>query len=125
MEHRPNSGPEQSTPIGQKDMNRVLQTYIMHRALIRWEGPRHSSFITLSAWLISLDFTWPREGKPSPEELRAAGFFYVDKYLIISVTDDGGASVPLLRFIYYDCSQVGGQQTGQFVSIWVAASRTG
>ena len=126
MEYRPDSGPEQSTLIRREGLNRVLQELnFMHMALIRWEGPRHASFVIVSAQLLSFVSTLPKEGKPSPEALRAAGFFYIANYLIISVTEDGGASVPFfLLFIYYYCLQVGRQQTGR-VSIAVVVSRTG
>ena len=75
--------PLKSTPIRRDGLNRVLQEhYIVHRALTRWEGPRHASFATFRARL-SFISTWPREGKPSFEALSAAGFFYVGNYLII------------------------------------------
>ena len=94
------------------------------RALIRREGRRHASLATFSARLLSSNSTWPREVKRSPEALIAAGFFYVGNYLLylLQTTE---ASVPLLRFIYYNCLQVGRQQTGRFVSIAVVVSRTG
>ena len=90
----------------------------MHRALIRWEGPRYSSFITFSPRLLSCDFIWSREGKSSPEVLSAAGFFYVGNYLIISFTDDRGGSVPLLRFVYYDCLHVGDNRQDVLFPLW-------
>ena len=62
--------------------------------------------------------TWQREGKHSPDALSVAGFFYVGNYLIISVTDDRGASVPLLRFIYYDCLQVGDNRQNGLFPLW-------
>ena len=71
----------------------------MHRALIRREGPRHTSVATFSARLFTFDSTWPRKGNPSREALSAAGFFYVGNSLITSVTDERGASVPLLLFL--------------------------
>ena len=63
-------------------------------------GPKSAFFATFSAGLLSFDSTWPREGNPLPEILSAAGFFYVGNSLIISVTNDKGSWVPLLRFIY-------------------------
>ena len=91
----------------------------MHRALIRWEGPRHSSFITFSTRLLFFNFTWPSEGKTLHEALRAVGFLYVGNYLIVFVTDDGGASVPLLRFIYKDCLQVGDNTEDGGLTDWL------
>ena len=72
----------------------LQERYIMHRTLIRWEGAK--AFILYKFQCTApFDFTCPREWKSSPKDLSAAGFFYVGNYLITSVTDDRGASVPL------------------------------
>jgi hypothetical protein len=76
MEYRPNSRPEISAPIRPEALNRMLEHYIMHRALVRWDGLRHTSFNLYSARLLSFD-NWTKHMKPTPKALSAAGFFHV------------------------------------------------
>ena len=52
--------------------------YITRRALLLWDGPRNTSFSTYSARLLSFD-DWPKDAKPAPETLNAAGFFHVGR----------------------------------------------
>jgi hypothetical protein len=117
MEYRPNSGPEQSTPISPEDLNRALQEHcIMHRSLIRWEGPRHAYFTTFSARLFSFDSTWSRVGRPTTVALIAAGFFYVGKYLQLLQTWE---SRLMFQFLYIRITlQVGDRRQDRLFPLW-------
>ena len=81
MEYRPNSRPDTPVSVRPGTLERALADhYIMHRALVRWDGPRDPAFNTYSAGLRSFDKAWPRDSKPTAETLCAAGFFLLQSF---------------------------------------------
>ena len=71
MEYRPNSRPEQSSPL--------------QNATIIWQGPKYLIFDTKDSRLKSYTH-WPHDMNP-PDSLSAAGFYYTGIYIInISVS---------------------------------------
>ncbi len=76
MEYRPNSVPDTPVSVRPGTLERTLADhYIIHRALVRWDRPRHPAFNTYSAGLRSFDKAWPRDSKPTAETLSAAWLF--------------------------------------------------
>jgi len=72
MEYRPNSRPEQSSPL--------------QNATIIWQGPKYLIFDTKVSRLKSYTH-WLHDMNPSTDSLSAAGFYYTDIYIItISVS---------------------------------------
>jgi len=71
MEYRPNSRPEQSSPL--------------QNATIIWQGPKYLIFDTKDSRLMSYTH-WPHDMNPSPDSLSAAGFYYTGIYIIITIS---------------------------------------
>ena len=71
VEYRPNSGPEQSSPL--------------QNATIIWQGPKYLIFDTKELRLKSYTH-WPHDMKLSPDSLSAAGFYYTDIYKFITIS---------------------------------------
>jgi len=67
MEYRPNSRPEQSSPL--------------QSATIIWQGPKYLIFDNKDSRLKSYTH-WPHDMNPSPDSLSAAGFYYTGIYII-------------------------------------------
>ena len=66
--------------------NRMLDMhYTMRRTLLRWDGPKHTSFSTYRARSPSFD-DWPKDTKPASETLSSAGFFHVRRDLQGTIT---------------------------------------
>jgi len=80
MEYRPNSRPEQSSPL--------------QSATIFWQGPKYLIFDSKDSRLKSYTH-WPHDMNPSPDSLSAACFYYTGIYIIITIS----LSVSLLESI--------------------------
>ena len=93
MEYRPNSGSDTPVSVRPETLERaVTDHYIMHRALVRWDGRRHPAFNTYSARLRSFDKALPHDSKRTAEALSAAWFFYIGADLVITTVHSGSHS---------------------------------
>jgi hypothetical protein len=67
--------------VSQSHVNR---TFVMHKALVRWDGPKHYTYDTYSARLLSFR-KWPQDKKPTHESLSFVGFFCIGRnYVLIT-----------------------------------------
>ena len=88
MEYRTNSGPGTPVSVRPETLERALHDhYIMHRALVRWDGPRHPALNTYGARLRCFDKSWQHD-KPTAEVLSAA-WFYIGTDLVITSFQNG------------------------------------
>jgi len=71
MEYRPNSRPEESSPL--------------QNATIIWQGPKYLNFNTKDSRLKSYTH-WPHDMNPSPDSLSVAGFYYTGIYIFITIS---------------------------------------
>jgi len=85
MEYRPNSRPEQSSPL--------------QNATITWQGPKYLNFNTKVSRLKSHTY-WPHDMNPSPDSLSAAGFYYTGIYIFITISHCITIKITIFKSIY-------------------------
>jgi hypothetical protein len=71
MEHRPYSKPETMSA-------EFRERLTLDKAVSSWSAPQHMTYSSKLTRFRSF-INWPHGIKPSPEDLSAAGFFYIGK----------------------------------------------